>query len=293
MDWDEIFKIGRHTDSAGRTRTWTKADLDLMVEKYSPQHMEAPLVFGHPKTNEPAYGWVEKLKREGERLYAKYKDVADGVKELIQTRRYAKKSISINHDGTLRHVGLLGAVPPAVPGLRDIQLQKTSDAMIYEFSNESEFAELKQKLEHEQQKKGKYMDELEKLKQELEQEKQKNSDLSAKAKEAEHALKQKGAEFSTFMKQEKEKSLNTWFDNLVEKGKAIPAWKDDVLSFAKLLDTHEVYEFAEGVKESPLKRFKDFMEGMDSHELFKKMRSPNNEDDNRDYVDMTDLTEYV
>jgi len=34
MDWDEIFKIGRHTDSAGRTRrTWTKADLGLMVEK--------------------------------------------------------------------------------------------------------------------------------------------------------------------------------------------------------------------------------------------------------------------
>jgi len=51
------------------------------------------------------------------------------------------------------------------------------------------------------------MDELENLKQELEQEKQKNSDLFAKVKEAEHALEQKVAEFSTFMKQEKEKSL--------------------------------------------------------------------------------------
>ena len=58
-------------------------------------------MFGHPKTNEPAYGWVEKLKREGGCLYAKYKDVAD-------------------------------------------------DAMIYEFSDESESEELKQKLEYEQ-----------------------------------------------------------------------------------------------------------------------------------------------
>jgi hypothetical protein len=69
--WFEIFKAGTHQDSAGNERTWSEEDLDTIVSKYNPAEHEAPIVIGHPTDNAPAWGWVEGLKREGTRLYAK------------------------------------------------------------------------------------------------------------------------------------------------------------------------------------------------------------------------------
>lgn len=118
MDLIEIFKTGTHTDSAGKTREWTDKDLEEIASLYRPENHEAPIVIGHPEHDSPAYGWVGGLKFEGGKLLAKVKDVADEFKDWVRKGLYKKVSIALYPDLTLRHVGFLGAMPPAVKGLR-------------------------------------------------------------------------------------------------------------------------------------------------------------------------------
>lgn len=117
MDWFEVFRTGRHMDSAGNTREWTDADLAAIASKYAPAEHEAPIVLGHPAMDAPAYGWIEGLKAEGGKLLAKPKQLADEFKGWVRDGKYKKVSIALYPDLTLRHVGFLGAMPPAVKGL--------------------------------------------------------------------------------------------------------------------------------------------------------------------------------
>jgi len=116
-DWFEIFKVGTHTNSAGDTQKWTLEDLEKIASSYDPKNHEAPIVIGHPDHDSPAYGWIEALKVEGERLLAKPKQLVEDFKEWVRDGRYKKVSIALYPDFTLRHVGFLGAISPAVKGL--------------------------------------------------------------------------------------------------------------------------------------------------------------------------------
>jgi len=119
-DWFEIFEGGKQTDSKGRTQTFSEADLDTIVANHQP----APLVFGHPQTNDPAYGWVHEVKRDGLKLLAKAKDVAPEFAAAVAAKHFPKRSSSLevaeNGGLRLRHVGFLGAVKPAVSTLADL-----------------------------------------------------------------------------------------------------------------------------------------------------------------------------
>jgi hypothetical protein len=132
-NWIAIFKTGTHTDSAGRTREWTGGDLDKIVSSYNPSNHEAPVVVGHPKTDAPAYGWVDAVKREGEVLYAQLKDLVPEFVQMVKEGRFKKRSISLFPDGSLRHLGWLGAKPPAVKGLPDAAFAEKK-ATTYEFA---------------------------------------------------------------------------------------------------------------------------------------------------------------
>lgn len=138
MKWVEIFKTGTHTDGKnGRTRPWTEQDLDKIVSNYNSAEHEAPIVLGHPKTNAPAYGWVDKLKRDGEKLLCTFKEVAPEFQEWVNNGLYKKRSISVYPDGSLRHVGFLGAKPPAVKGLADFTFNEENESETYEFMDYS------------------------------------------------------------------------------------------------------------------------------------------------------------
>ena len=52
----KIFRGGAQTTAAGQTIEFSEADLDGVVRNYDPAVHEAPIVFGHPKTDAPAYG---------------------------------------------------------------------------------------------------------------------------------------------------------------------------------------------------------------------------------------------
>ena len=130
----EVFRAGDHTDSAGRQHTFTEADLDK-VAAYNPAKHEAPVVVGHPRDNAPAYGWVERVYREGDSLKADFKGIAPEFADLVKAGRFKKRSISLYPDGTLRHVGFLGAVPPALKGLKDVQFAE-GEPQTFEFGEE-------------------------------------------------------------------------------------------------------------------------------------------------------------
>ena len=111
----EIFKTGKHIDSQGKERTWTIEDLDTITNKYNEQkEHQAPVVIGHPKGNAPAFGWVEKVWRDGETLFAEIKETVPEFIDWLKKGLYKKRSISLYPNLLLKHIGFLGAVPPAI-----------------------------------------------------------------------------------------------------------------------------------------------------------------------------------
>ncbi|HCY15610.1 MAG: hypothetical protein A2Z93_06195 [Curvibacter sp. GWA2_64_110] len=138
QDWIEVFRAGTHTDSKGRSCTFTRADLDEIVGNMAIG--PAPAVLGHPKHNDPAYAWVREggVKREGDALFAKFEDVNPDFEAGVDSGAYRERSVSIFKDKDagwrLRHVGWLGAAPPAINGLTPLDYSASVDD--YEFSSE-------------------------------------------------------------------------------------------------------------------------------------------------------------
>lgn len=113
---------------SGETLEFGESDLAATVAAYDPAKHEAPLVVGHPKHDYPAYGWVRSLSISGGAIEACHEQVDPAFAEMVNAGRF--KSISAafyapDAPGNpvpgvyyLRHVGFLGAHPPAVKGLR-------------------------------------------------------------------------------------------------------------------------------------------------------------------------------
>lgn len=134
MKWCEIFKAGTHIDHSGKKVTVTTADIDKIISNFNEKNPDVPLVIGHPKVNSPAYGWVDKLKREGKTLLATFKDVSSEFAEWVNQGLYKTRSISLYEDNTLRHIGWLGAQPPAIKGLASYQFAENEEIQIFDFS---------------------------------------------------------------------------------------------------------------------------------------------------------------
>jgi len=124
----KIFKAGNHTSMQGVSQEYTKDMLTACVTAYKPDVHEAPLVLGHPKHNDPAMGWVDHLELDDDgTLYAYPKQVDPDFAENVNKGRHKKISASFYLPDSpsnplpgqlyLRHVGFLGAMPPAVKGL--------------------------------------------------------------------------------------------------------------------------------------------------------------------------------
>ena len=136
--WIEVFRTGTHKSQNGVEQTYTEAHLDMICKKYNEQSdHKAPLVIGHPQVDDPAYGWIEELKRVKDRLMAYVEPVSEKIITAVESGMFKRVSIALYADNLLRHVGLLGAAPPAVKGLAPVEfaadkefeeyLQATSD----------------------------------------------------------------------------------------------------------------------------------------------------------------------
>ena len=141
-DWFEIFRAGTHTDSKGREQSFTDADLDSIVANHNATQ-PAPLVVGHPKDNDPAYAWTDELKAEGGKLFAKAKDIVAEFGDAVEKKMYPNRSVSIVPQGDgwqLRHIGFLGAMPPAVKGLEAIAFADADNAIEFSMTDTQRWA---------------------------------------------------------------------------------------------------------------------------------------------------------
>lgn len=124
----DIFKPGTFTDMHGRVIQFTEADLLATARAYDPAISEAPLVIGHPTHDAPAYGWVKGLEFADQSLLADNDQVDADFAEMVKAGKFKKRSASFYLPDApnnpvpgvyyLRHIGFLGAMPPAVKGLK-------------------------------------------------------------------------------------------------------------------------------------------------------------------------------
>ena len=83
-----IFKAGTHRTVNGRAIVFSEEDLAATVAAYDPAVHEAPVVVGHPKTDDPALGWVSGLKCVGLRLEADFRQLDPAFAEAVEAGRY-------------------------------------------------------------------------------------------------------------------------------------------------------------------------------------------------------------
>ena len=319
----EVFKTGTHTDSAGHTRSWNLADLERIAGSYAPANYEAPAVIGHPATNAPAWGWVERLRVAGDRLLADFRQVAPEFAGMLRAGRFKKRSISLFPDGGLRHVGWLGAAAPAVAGLKDVAFSGGESALEYSFEhagadphnlpNPEEDEEMKTLLEKLQADVASLRADLGQLKdagqvasfsQRLAGIEAQAGELAAgaekagaEAKKAKEDLDKAVKEFSEFRADRAKADREARFEALVAAGKALPAEKDKVMSFAAALakDAAATMDFAAAdgktEKVSQEEAYWRDLEARQQHGLFQEFRAPDG--DGVKTVDTTGLMSKV
>lgn len=122
----EIFRVG-----TWKGDRYDVADLDEMVANFDKVGYRVPVKLGHKEeSGQEAYGWVERVRRVGDRLVADFVDVPAALFAKIKARAYDAVSSEIYHNverGTqrfrraLKAVALLGAEIPAVAGLAPLR----------------------------------------------------------------------------------------------------------------------------------------------------------------------------
>jgi hypothetical protein len=281
----EILRTGTHTASSGQVVKITDDALSIIAESYNTELHEAPVVLGHPADNHPAYGWVKGLNVVGDRLTA----TLDLVPEFVEALRqglFKKRSASIYPDLNgkglyLRHVGFLGAVPPAIKALADINL-KDSDQDKESFTLELNEREKPMNWKDWFKKQIDTMPDdgapviIETKREETpmqfteEQVKQREAQAAeAAAKEAREKVELEFAEKTRKMEAEQAASAHkaeakAKLEGLQAQGKVIPAWmKAGLAEFIETLGFQDqVINLAEDKKQTPYEWMLSFLEAL-------------------------------
>lgn len=230
----EIFRPGTYRPLGGGIVTFTEADTRAIATAYDAAVHDAPLVVGHPKTDDPAYGWVERLSFADGILRAVPRDVDPAFSDLVATKRFKKisaaffgpKSPGNPKPGShyLKHVGFLGAAAPAVKGLKPVALEGDDEGVVVIELAEAPAGE----------------SELEELRRRLDVTERENETLKA-------SLATKDTEFSEAVAGLTRRTEDENFvETLIGEGRFLPAFRDGMLAFLDTLDGTLTVEFGEG-----------------------------------------------
>jgi len=134
-----ISKPGKVKSVEGVELEITPAILSEVQQTYDPANFEAQLVIGHPSMDAPSFGGIRSLSLADDGLEAAV-NPTDDAKELVDKRHFKTVSSSFYTPTApnnptpgkwhLRHVGLLGAVPPAVKGLRALSFAEAEEGVV-------------------------------------------------------------------------------------------------------------------------------------------------------------------
>jgi hypothetical protein len=136
----QIFKPGKRTAMNGVTLDFSDADLQATASAYDTAKHEAPLVVGHPKHDDPAYGWAASLAYTEGALEAMPSQVNADFADMVDAGAFKKVSASFYLPDApsnpvpgvyyLRHIGFLGAQAPAVKGLRNPEFADAEEGVV-------------------------------------------------------------------------------------------------------------------------------------------------------------------
>lgn len=134
-----LLRPGTFRDMHGNDVSFTAADIAAIAKSYDPKLSPAPIVIGHPNVEDPAYGWAAGLEADDDGLHANAEDVDPAFADLVRAKRYRTVSASLYRPDApgnpkpgqwyLRHIGFLGAQPPAVKGLKQAHLAGASEGV--------------------------------------------------------------------------------------------------------------------------------------------------------------------
>ncbi len=273
----DVFRAGSYPQGV-----WTEEDIDELVENYDTSIFKAPITLDHSQAG-PALGWVSKIFRRGDTLYAILEDMATRFVDKIRSKEYVNRSIEIftlEHKGVFispyfKAVTFLGAKVPQVTGLTEPGFQKNkltlismdSDKFNSSFSDniksggnslakleftQAEYDE-KMKIANEEAIKAFKLtikDDTDEAKR-----KQELADKDSKIVKLEKSVADSKRNEFTIM-------AEATYERLYAEGKLLPPEKEFFLNFTKLLsadDTAEV-EFSESIKGTKVKAFVAFLD---------------------------------
>ena len=136
MKFYEVFKDGKYPQGK-----FTKKEIAEIAKNYDPKFCEAPITIDHQQSG-PAYGWVETVKAEGDKLKVAFKDIPEAFEKDVNDGKYKKVSVELyrNLEGKgayLKAVSFLGAAIPQVKGLEAIKFME-AESDVYEFESEDD-----------------------------------------------------------------------------------------------------------------------------------------------------------
>lgn len=280
----EIFAAGtwKPGNAKGKSVTVTEEHLDEMVESFNALkttnivkphlklgHDDAQKWFGQ-RNGVPTLGWIEKVWRQGNKLFADIGGIPDAVIDLIKQGRYHNVSAEIYSPGAVEHngqkfghvlsaVALLGAEMPAVKTLSGLAkalfqeqpLAYSDDVKPIIYTSQQEKAVFTQEqvdslVDAAVQKakediKGEFSAKVEELEAKV-------GDLTKRAEKAEQDAS-KYQEMAAYAEAE------GIVDKAISEGKLLPKQKDAAMAFCKATAP---LKFAEGEK-SVAQLFQDFI----------------------------------
>ena len=266
MKFYEVFKSGTYPQGK-----FSKKDLEQIASNYDPKFCEAPITIDHVQSG-PAFGWVDNVKAEDDKLKVSFKDVPEEFEKEVNAGKYKKVSVELykNLEGKghyLKAVSFLGAAIPQVKGLEPIKFMD-SESEIYEFEadvevdtfSEKDVEEMKAKITDLENQLAKFK-EINKKTETIKSLKEKISALNLEIEtfkekaDGKEAIEQELNNIKTVLK---EQEYTKFIDEQISKGTLLPANKRTILSIFNELDNIKQF----GEDSSVIKDFKSFIESL-------------------------------
>lgn len=266
MKFYEVFKAGKYPQGK-----FTKKEIAEIAKNYDPKFCEAPITIDHQQSG-PAYGWVDTVKADGDKLKVAFKDIPAEFEKDVNDGKYKKVSVELyrNLEGKgayLKAVSFLGAATPQVKGLEPIKFME-SESDTYEFNSDDEpeqfsdadIEDLKNQIsELETQvanfkENNKKMETIKSLKEKISA----LNDEVATFKEKAQGKEEIEKELHDIKVAIKKKEFDEFIDKQIDKGTLVPANKDVVLSVLQELDNVQKF----GEDSTVVIDFKSFIESL-------------------------------
>lgn len=138
----EVFRPGTFVPMSGAAVTMTAEDLKAIAAAYDAEGNPTPVVVGHPKTEDAAYGWAKAFSfdEESQKLVAEVGEIEPAFGEAVTAGRYKRISLSLFSPSAPnnpkpgawypKHIGFLGAAAPAVSGLKPVSFAEDQTGVV-------------------------------------------------------------------------------------------------------------------------------------------------------------------